>query len=69
MGTYDRGRNNYPFSTFLANIHTSFGFANEKMYFIFPEDLEKTNQKLDSDELVRNHSYKTSFCIRNGFME
>ena len=38
--------------TFLANIHPAIGFANEKMWLYFAEDLEKTNQKLDSDELI-----------------
>ena len=38
--------------TFLANIHPAIGFANEKMWLYFAENLEKTNQKLDSDELI-----------------
>ena len=38
--------------TFLTNIHPAIGFANEKMWLYFAEDLEKTNQKLDSDELI-----------------
>ena len=38
--------------TFLTNIHPAIGFANEKMWIYFAEDLEKTNQKLDSDELI-----------------
>ena len=38
--------------TFLTNIHPAIGFANEKMWLYFAEDLEKTNQKLDSDEFL-----------------
>ena len=38
--------------TFLTNIHPAIGFADEKMWLYFAEDLEKTNQKLDSDELI-----------------
>ena len=38
--------------TFLTNIHPAIGFADEKMWIYFAEDLEKTNQKLDSDELI-----------------
>ena len=38
--------------TFLTNIHPAIGFANEKMWLYFAEDLVKTNQKLDSDELI-----------------
>ena len=38
--------------TFLTNIHPAIGFANEKMWLYFAEDLEKTNQKLDSDEFI-----------------
>ena len=38
--------------TFLTNIHPAIGFANEKMWLFFAEDLEKTNQKLDSDEFL-----------------
>ena len=38
--------------TFLTNIHPAIGFADEKMWIYFAEDLEKTNQKLDSDEFI-----------------
>ena len=38
--------------TFLTNIHPAIGFANEKMWIYYAEDLEKTNQKLDSDEFI-----------------
>ena len=38
--------------TFLTNIHPAIGFANEKMWIYYAEDLEKTNQKLDPDELI-----------------
>ena len=38
--------------TFLTNIHPAIGFANEKMWLYLAEDLEKTNQKLDSDEFL-----------------
>ena len=38
--------------TFLTNIHPAIGFADEKMWIYLAEDLEKTNQKLDSDELI-----------------
>ena len=38
--------------TFLTNIHPAIGFADEKMWIYFAENLEKTNQKLDSDELI-----------------
>ena len=38
--------------TFLTNIHPAIGFADEKMWIYFAEDLEKTNQKLDPDELI-----------------
>ena len=38
--------------TFLTNIHPAIGFADEKMWIYFAEDLEKTNQKLDSDEFL-----------------
>ena len=38
--------------TFLTNIHPAIGFANEKMWIYYAEDLEKTNQKLDSDEFL-----------------
>ena len=38
--------------TFLANIHPAIGFANEKMWIYYAEELEKTNQKLDSDEFI-----------------
>tara|TARA_Y100001970_G_C13905964_1_gene686055 strand:+ start:123 stop:665 length:543 start_codon:yes stop_codon:yes gene_type:complete len=38
--------------TFLTNIHPAIGFANEKMWLYFAEDLKKTNQKLDSDEFL-----------------
>ena len=38
--------------TFLTNIHPAIGFANEKMWLYLSENLEKTNQKLDSDEFL-----------------
>ena len=38
--------------TFLTNIHPAIGFANEKMWLYLAEDLNKTNQKLDSDEFL-----------------
>ena len=38
--------------TFLTNIHPAIGFANEKMWIYYAEDIEKTNQKLDSDEFI-----------------
>ena len=38
--------------TFLTNIHPAIGFTNEKMWIYYAEDLEKTNQKLDSDEFI-----------------
>ena len=38
--------------TFLTNIHPAIGFANEKMWLYLAEDLNKTYQKLDSDEFL-----------------
>ena len=38
--------------TFLTNIYPAVGFASEKMRLYLAEDLKKTNQKLDSDELI-----------------
>ena len=38
--------------TFLTYIHPAIGFANEKMWLYLAENLEKTKQKLDSDEFL-----------------
>ena len=38
--------------TILTKIHPAIGFASEKMWLYLAEDLEKTNQKLDSDEFL-----------------
>ena len=38
--------------TFLTHIHPAIGFANEKMWLYLAEELEKTDSKLDDDELL-----------------
>ena len=38
--------------TFLANIHPAIGFTDEKMWLYLAEDLVKTKQNLDPDELL-----------------
>ena len=38
--------------TYLTNIYPAIGFANEQMWLYLAENLEKTNQKLDSDEFL-----------------
>ena len=38
--------------TFLANIHPAIGFTDEKMWLYLAEDLVKTKQNLDADELL-----------------